>query len=53
MDISKENFDTANMLDTDAYFYMDASYEPYKEEVKRNRSIFYRARKFFKKLFHK
>lgn len=38
---------------TDTYSYMDASYELYKEEVTRNRGIFYRVREFFKRLFHK
>ena len=36
----------------DAYFYMDADYEPY-EEVAQNRGIFYRVKEFFKRLFHK
>lgn len=33
--------------------YMDASYELYTEEVTQNRGIFYRVKKFFKRLFHK
>lgn len=37
----------------EAYSYMDASYELYVEEVNRNRSIFYRVKEFFKRLFHK
>lgn len=36
----------------DAYSYMDADYELY-EEVTQNRSIFYRVKEFFKRLFHK
>ena len=36
-----------------AYSQMNASYEQYKLEVKRKRSIFYRVKMFFKRLFHK
>ena len=36
-----------------AYSQMNASYEQYKLEVKRNRSIFYRVKMFFRRLFHK
>ena len=38
---------------TNAYSQLNTSYELYKAEVKRNRNIFYRVKKFFKRLFHK
>ena len=36
-----------------AYSQMNASYEQYKLEVERNRSISYRVKMFFRRLFHK
>lgn len=36
-----------------AYSQTDACFELYKKKVKRNRSIFYRVKKFFKRLFRK
>ena len=36
-----------------AYSCVDASWELYREEVKRKRSIFYRVKMFLKRLFHK
>ena len=38
---------------TKADSYMDASYELCTEEVTQNRGIFYRVKKFFKRIFHR
>lgn len=38
---------------TKADSYMDASYELCSDEVVQNRGIFYRVKKFFKRIFHR
>lgn len=66
MDISKENYDIEKLKKhapevnakgrvrlAKADSYMDASYELYTEEVTQNRGIFYRVKKFFKRIFHR